>query len=73
MESIGEPQKQDNHITVCKTRSKKKLLQFWINIVEAWQSIARDETQHLAMSMRSRLEAGIDCKAFATKHQKVKV
>ncbi len=36
--------------------------------VEAWQSITRDETQHLVMSMRSRLQAVIDCKGFATKY-----
>ena len=34
--------------------------------VKAWQSITRDETQHLVMSMRSRLQAAIDCKGFAT-------
>ncbi len=33
--------------------------------VEAWQSITRDETQRLVMSMRSRLQAVIDCKGFA--------
>ncbi len=32
--------------------------------VEAWQSITRDETQRLVMSMRSRLQAEIDCKGF---------
>ena len=36
--------------------------------VEAWQSITRDETQHLVMSMRSRLLAVIDRKGFATKY-----
>ncbi len=36
--------------------------------VEAWQSITRDETQRLVMSMRSRLQAEIDCKGFATKY-----
>ena len=41
--------------------------------VEAWQSITRDETQCLVMSMRSRLQAVIDCKGFATKFSKVKV
>ncbi len=35
---------------------------------EAWQSITRDETQRLVMSMRSRLQAVIDCKGFATKY-----
>ena len=30
--------------------------------VEAWQSITRDETQRLVMSMRSRLQAVIDLK-----------
>ncbi len=33
--------------------------------VEAWQSITRDENQRLVMSMRSRLQAVIDCKGFA--------
>ncbi len=32
--------------------------------VEAWQSITRDETQRLVMSMRSRLQAVIDCKGL---------
>ncbi len=36
--------------------------------VEAWQSITRDETQRLVMSMRSSLQAVIDCKGFATKY-----
>ena len=36
--------------------------------VEAWQSITRDETQRLVMSMRFRLQAVIDCKGFATKY-----
>ncbi len=36
--------------------------------VEAWQSITMDETQRLVMSMRSRLQAVIDCKGFATKY-----
>ena len=36
--------------------------------VEAWQSITGDETQRLVMSMRSRLQAVIDCKGFATKY-----
>ena len=41
--------------------------------VEAWQSITRDETQRLQMSMHSRLQAVIDCKGFVTKYYKVKV
>ncbi len=41
--------------------------------VEAWQSITRDETRRLVMSMRSRLQTVIDCKGFATKYEKVKV
>ena len=36
--------------------------------VEAWQSITRDETQRLVMSMHSKLQAVIDCKGFATKY-----
>ena len=32
--------------------------------VEAWQSITRDQTQRLVMSMGSRLQAVIDCKGF---------
>ncbi len=36
--------------------------------VEAWQSITRDETQRLVMSMHSRLQTVIDCKGFATKY-----
>jgi hypothetical protein len=33
--------------------------------VKAWQSITREETQHLVMSMGSRRQAVIDCKGFA--------
>ncbi len=36
--------------------------------VEAWQSITRDETQRLVMSMHSRLQTVIDPKGFATKY-----
>ncbi len=36
--------------------------------VELRQSITMDETQCLVMSMRSRLQAVIDCKGFATKY-----
>ena len=36
--------------------------------VEAWQSITRDEAQRLVMSMRSKLQAVMDCKGFATKY-----
>ncbi len=36
--------------------------------VEAWQSITRDDTQRLVMSMRSRHQTVIDCKGFATKY-----
>ena len=32
--------------------------------VVAWQSITRDETQRLVMSMCSRLQAVIDCKVL---------
>ena len=35
---------------------------------EAWQSITRDQTQRLVMSMGSRLQAVIDCKGFTTKY-----
>ncbi|XDV43857.1 hypothetical protein PO909_012255 [Leuciscus waleckii] len=35
---------------------------------EAWQSITRDETQRLVMSMCSKLQAVNDCKGFATKY-----
>ena len=38
--------------------------------VEAWQSITRDETQRLVRSMRSRLQAVIDCKGFASSIKK---
>jgi len=37
-------------------------------VVEAWQSISRDETQRLVMSMHSKLQAVIDCKGSATKY-----
>ncbi|XP_066569003.1 adhesion G-protein coupled receptor D2 isoform X2 [Amia ocellicauda] len=32
---------------------------------QTWQSITREETQHLVISMGSRLQAVIDCKGFA--------
>lgn len=34
--------------------------------VDVWQSITKDETLHLLMSMRSRLQAVIDFKGFET-------
>lgn len=46
-------------------KNKQELKTF---AVEAWQSITRDETQRLVMSMRSRLQAVIACKGFATKY-----
>lgn len=36
--------------------------------VEVWQSVTRDETQRLVMSMRSRLQAVIGYQEFATKY-----
>ena len=36
--------------------------------VKAWQSITTEETQHLVMTVGSRLQAVIDCKGFATKY-----
>ena len=36
--------------------------------VKAWQSIAKVETQHLVMSMGSRLQTVITCKLFSTKY-----
>ena len=36
--------------------------------VKAWKSISREETQHLVMSMFSRLQAVIDCKGFSSKY-----
>jgi len=36
--------------------------------VEAWQSVTRDETQRLVMSLGSRLQALSDCKGFASKY-----
>ncbi len=35
--------------------------------VKAWQSITKEETQSLVMSMSSRLKAVITCKGFSTK------
>ncbi len=35
--------------------------------VKAWQSITKEETQSLVMSMSSRLKAVIACKGFSTK------
>ncbi len=36
--------------------------------VKAWQSITKEETQSLVMSMSSRLKAVIACKGFSTKY-----
>ena len=36
--------------------------------IKAWQSISRKETQHLVMSMGSRLQAVIDCRGFLSKY-----
>lgn len=36
--------------------------------VKGWQSITREETQHLMMPMCPTLQAVIDCKGFATKY-----
>ena len=38
--------------------------------VKAWQSIKMAETQHLVMSMFSRLQMLIECKGFVSKHCK---
>ena len=35
---------------------------------EAWQSVTRDETQRLVMSVPSRLQPVVDCRRFATKY-----
>ena len=36
--------------------------------VKAWESIKKEETQRLVMSMGSRLQAVIACKGFSTKY-----
>ena len=36
--------------------------------VKACKSISSEETQHMVMSMGSRLQAVIDCKGFASKY-----
>ncbi|KAG2463243.1 TCB1 transposase, partial [Polypterus senegalus] len=36
--------------------------------VKAWKSIKKEETQHLVMSMSSRLQAVIASKGFSTKY-----
>ena len=54
--------------TKLKGKCPKNKQELKIVAVEAWQSITRDETQCLVMSMRSRLQAVIDCKGFATKY-----
>ncbi len=54
--------------TKLKGKCPKNKQELKMVAVEAWQSITRDETQRLVMSMRSRLQAVIDCKGFATKY-----
>ncbi len=39
--------------------------------VKAWQSITKEKTQSLVMSMSSRLKAVIACKRFSTKYKKL--
>ena len=46
-------------------KNKQELKTF---AVETQQSITRDDTQRLVMSMHSKLQAVIDCKGFATKY-----
>ena len=36
--------------------------------IQAWQSITREDTQQLVMSMNRRLQAVIACKGYATKY-----
>lgn len=38
--------------------------------LKAWQSMTKEETWHLVMSVGSRLQAGTDCKGFATRYNK---
>ena len=54
--------------TKLKGKCPKKKQELKTVAVEVWQSITRDETQRLVMSMHSRLQAVIDCKGFATKY-----
>ena len=54
--------------TKLKGKCPKNKQELKIVAAEAWQSITSDETQRLVMSMRSRLQAVIDCKGFATKY-----
>ena len=54
--------------TKLKGKCPKNKQELKTDAVEAWQSITRDETQRLVMSMGSRLQAVIDCKGFPTKY-----
>jgi len=54
--------------TKLKGKCPKKHQEVKTVAAEAWQSITRDETQHLVMSLGSRLQAVIHCKGFATKY-----
>ena len=56
------------HKTKLKGKCPKNKQELKTVAVEAWQSITRDETQHLVMSSLSTLQAVIDCKGFATKY-----
>ncbi len=70
--SITWPESDWACISLAKDKTEGKMPQEQAGLkrvaVEAWQSITRDETQRLVMSMRSRLQAVIDCKGFATKY-----
>uniref|UniRef100_A0A0E9U6X6 Uncharacterized protein n=1 Tax=Anguilla anguilla TaxID=7936 RepID=A0A0E9U6X6_ANGAN len=39
-----------------------------MSAVQAWQSINREDTQHLVMSMSHRLQTIIVCKRYAAKY-----
>ena len=79
-ESITWPESDWACISLAEDKSEGKMPQEQAGTEDscsrglaAWQSITRDETQRLVMSMCSRLQAVIDCKVFATKYYKVKV
>ncbi len=38
-----------------------------------WQSITKEETRSLVMSMNARIKAAIACKGFSTKYKKINI
>ena len=56
------------HLLKTKLRTERATKQLKAAAVKAWQSIKKEETQHLVTSMSSLLQAVIASKGFSTKY-----